>query len=989
MADGSLIFDTQIDSTGISRFASIAKTKLKTVTAAATVAGTALTAAGTYAVGLASDLTEVQNVVDTTFGDNANVVNDWAKSAAESFGMSELQAKQFNGTMGAMLTSMGMTNDEVLSMSTSMSGLAGDMASFYNLDAQDAFDKIRSGISGETEPLKQLGINMSVANLEAYAMSQGIKTAYSEMSQAEQATLRYEYLMQATAKAQGDFSKTSDSLANQLRILKLNVSDVAGTIGTDLMPMVQDGVSMLNSMINDLGSAYETGGFDGLVSELGTILGDIVTMITDAAPAVIEAGMSLINNLLTSIVENGEAIGSSAADLVSELVSGIMDALPILIGAAQTIVGGLAKGIGENLPELIPAIVEMLNTLVSVATDNLPMIIDAAVTLFSGLYEGFIRAVPTILEAIPEIIMKVAQALTEGVGQLIMTADEMSTQTADAMTDTMGESGQWNSLGADIAGALMAGIMLGLEELGPVWWDYWEKKGSEIYWKNPFTGTEYGISDEQKAQQEKADKDLADAQDKQDAINTKIAEDAKKQRDQIVSDAAKGLSVVTGTFTNLTNAITTANSESATETEQLQTAWADLQHKYATGVITSDEDLYAKKIELLKQYGDKSNADHNKYYEDIYSMEQGFTDDSTKQAEDTAKKELDVQEKLTTELQKAKQKQLDVIKDSLKKQLSTAKDNITDTISAYKSEYATLYNSITDYKSKLLGVGDVFTVTTEKDKNGKDKTTYAVEDINKQIKDMEAYNADVKRLKEQGASQALISEVTGMGFEEGSNFANYLDNMSNEEFAKINELYTKRQEAADELSKGLYADEAESLETGFISEVEAAFGKLPEELKKIGEDGVKAFLGSFVITDEKAFEGVSSYFDTYTQTAQTAIEGINLDEAVKTSLSDADMATLGQTAGQQFTEAFNKEMESLSVKLISGVQAEQSSTSASMTSSNNAARAAALTSTAKNTSGTDKFTFNIDLTTQTNLDGEVVSRIVTRHQKTADRQKGQ
>lgn len=193
---------------------------------------------GKYAVGVASDLSEVQNVVDTTFGqEGAQKINEWAMSAAEMFGESELQAKQFTSTIGAMFKSMGLGQKDIEEMSIGIAGLAGDMASFYNLDPTEAFEKLRAGISGETEPLKQLGINMNVVNLEAYAMAQGITTAYEEMSQAEQATLRYQYIMQATADAQGDFSKTSDSFANQTRILQLEMQTLAAEIGQDLMPV--------------------------------------------------------------------------------------------------------------------------------------------------------------------------------------------------------------------------------------------------------------------------------------------------------------------------------------------------------------------------------------------------------------------------------------------------------------------------------------------------------------------------------------------------------------------------------------------------------------------------------------------------------------------------------------------------------------------------------------------------------------------------------
>ncbi len=193
---------------------------------------------GKAAIGVASDLNEVQNVVDTTFGtEGAIKVNEWAKNAAEAFGESELQAKQFTSTLGAMFKSMGVGQADMEEMSMSLAGLAGDMASFYNLDPTEAFEKLRSGISGETEPLKQLGINMSVVNLEAFAMAEGITKSYQEMTQAEQATLRYQYIMSATADAQGDFADTSDSFANQQRILQLEIQTLAAEIGQDLMPI--------------------------------------------------------------------------------------------------------------------------------------------------------------------------------------------------------------------------------------------------------------------------------------------------------------------------------------------------------------------------------------------------------------------------------------------------------------------------------------------------------------------------------------------------------------------------------------------------------------------------------------------------------------------------------------------------------------------------------------------------------------------------------
>ena len=132
-------------------------------------------------------------------------INDFAKTTSSKFGISELQAKKYSGTLGAIMKSSGLAGGKLTEMSTGLTGLAGDMASFYNLEPDEAFEKLKSAISGETEPMKALGVNMSVANMEAFALSKGVNKAWKEMSQAEQTTLRYQYLMENTADSQGDW----------------------------------------------------------------------------------------------------------------------------------------------------------------------------------------------------------------------------------------------------------------------------------------------------------------------------------------------------------------------------------------------------------------------------------------------------------------------------------------------------------------------------------------------------------------------------------------------------------------------------------------------------------------------------------------------------------------------------------------------------------------------------------------------------------------
>lgn len=207
---------------------------------------------------IGSDITEVENVVDVAFGSMADQAYKFASTATKQYGLSELAAKNYSGTMMAMLNASGVAQESAAKMSTTLAGLAGDLASFYNIDTDTAFYKIRAGISGEIEPLKQLGINLSVANLQSYALSQGITTAYNSMTQAQKTMLRYNYIMSVTSAQQGDFARTSGSWANQVRLLTLNIQSLASVIGQGLIAAVLPGIKALNALMSKLMQAAET-----------------------------------------------------------------------------------------------------------------------------------------------------------------------------------------------------------------------------------------------------------------------------------------------------------------------------------------------------------------------------------------------------------------------------------------------------------------------------------------------------------------------------------------------------------------------------------------------------------------------------------------------------------------------------------------------------------------------------------------------------------
>lgn len=320
---------------------------------------------GKSAIGFGSAITEIENVVDVSFGSMADEAYKFASTAKEQFGLSELAAKQYSGTMMAMMKSSGVAQDAASKMSISLAGLAGDIASFYNIDTDTAFQKIRSGISGEIEPLRQLGINLSVANMEAYALSRGITTSYNAMSQAEKVALRYNYLMSVTGDVQGDFARTSGTWANQVRLLTLNFQSLSAVIGQGLIAGILPAIQALNALMSKLMQAANVfrnfmyvlmgkklKGSQSGVSDIVSNLGGIETAGDDASSGLDDATSSAkklkkalsvlpfdqLNQLADNSNDSGTAsksLGSGLGDLADSF-AGIQDSLDEVLTVDET-----------------------------------------------------------------------------------------------------------------------------------------------------------------------------------------------------------------------------------------------------------------------------------------------------------------------------------------------------------------------------------------------------------------------------------------------------------------------------------------------------------------------------------------------------------------------------------------------------------------------------------------------------------------------------
>lgn len=260
-ADGSVIIDTRLDTTGVQKGVSAIKQSFNGLGSAVKKIG--LLIGGAFAVGklvqfgkecveLGSDLAEVQNVVDVTFTTMSDKVNEFAKNAMTSAGLSETMAKRYVGTFGAMSKSFGFSEQQAYDMSTALTQLTGDVASFYNISQDLAYIKLKSVFTGETETLKDLGVVLTQSALDQYALANGYGKTTSEMTEQEKVALRLAFVQKQLSAASGDFIRTSDSWANQVRVMQLQLQSLKATVGQGLINIFAPVLKVINILLGKL-----------------------------------------------------------------------------------------------------------------------------------------------------------------------------------------------------------------------------------------------------------------------------------------------------------------------------------------------------------------------------------------------------------------------------------------------------------------------------------------------------------------------------------------------------------------------------------------------------------------------------------------------------------------------------------------------------------------------------------------------------------------
>lgn len=411
---------------------------------------------GASCIELGSDLAEVQNVVDVTFPRMSKKVDEFAQKAAGSFGLSETMAKKFTGTFGAMAKAFGFNEQAAYEMSTALTGLAGDVASFYNISQDEAYTKLKSVFTGETESLKDLGIVMTQSALDSFALANGFGKTTAKMSEAEKVALRYKFVTEQLTTASGDFIRTSDGWANQVRILQLQFDSLKATIGQGLINVLTPVIKVINLIINklmSLANAFKslTDMFAGKKSGGG-------------GAAVAAAGMEGVaesaDNAGTAMGGAGSAAKKAAKD-IKGATSGI-DELNVIQAPDS---GGSSGGAGGGYAADEFDMGEVDTSAIDEMDSKYQGLIDKARELSSLFKGGFNIAFGDkgVLDSIQQSITNIGQSLKDIFldPAVVSAADEF----LNRFVFNLGKvAGSMASIGASIADNLLGGISLYLEQ---------------------------------------------------------------------------------------------------------------------------------------------------------------------------------------------------------------------------------------------------------------------------------------------------------------------------------------------------------------------------------------------------------------------------------------------------------------------------------------------------------------------------------------------
>lgn len=385
-----------------SKFASVGKGIGTALAKGTVVAGAALTGLVSKAVISAGELEQQIGGTEAVFGKFAETIQEKSKKAFETAGLSANEYMAYANKIGSLMKGSGIETEQAMKLSTDAMTRAADVASIMGIDVSAAMEAITGAAKGNFTMMDNLGVAMNATNLQAYALSKGIKTSYNQMTQAQKVQLAYQMFMEKTADYAGNYAKENKTLAGSFNTLKKSVSNFLSGAGN-----VEDVIKSLNDFTEPL-----------------------IQTITDMAPAVVEGIVQIINEVVVQLPGLIDKLLPTILQGAINLMQGIVNSLPLLIQTLSQMLPGLITGLiqgmstvitslAQQLPTMTPMIVNALIDGILVILDNIDILVDAGGQLLGGLLQGIMNALPGLVARMPEIVIKLCGAMISYYGHIV------------------------------------------------------------------------------------------------------------------------------------------------------------------------------------------------------------------------------------------------------------------------------------------------------------------------------------------------------------------------------------------------------------------------------------------------------------------------------------------------------------------------------------------------------------------------------------------
>ena len=841
---------------------------------AAIAAGALAVSLGKEAVSAYAEYEQLAGGVETLFKDSSGVVLAYAEEAYKTAGVSANDyLATVTGFSASLIQSLGgdtqaaadKANMALVDMSDNANKMGSDIESLKN--AYQGFakgnmtmlDNLKLGYGGTKEEMQRL--------LDKAEEISGVKYDISSYADIVDAIHVIQTKMGITGTT---VEEAEGTISGSIGMLKASLSDLAAGFGNpdaDIQELCDNMSAAFQSVTENIAPVIEN-----IANALPMAAEALLGSVDELLPSLLDAVAGLFDTVLTSLLQMLPALAPAAADAVVQVVDTISDNLPLLIEAAVQMVVTLANGLTDALPQLIPSIVDGVLMAATALLENVDVILNAAVQLVVAFEEGIINSWPSIIARLPELLASLGNAIISLIPLLLEVPIEICKALAEGLINF-----DWQETAEKLFDGMEQRLSEQADRIRTYFADLFRDLGMDsvaAFVEGSAQATEHITENGGTAggggRTSKRDKNANTNTAAE--IKPKVASEANNNDDEVEEQVERVNKV----------------------TDEFKEAYENLQMQLINGDIAEGEEYYAALEQLLKDHNAEGLSAYNKYYKEIKTgreklakEQQKILDDEAKAAKKAADEEAKAAKKKQAELDKQEEERIKKVKAAAKEEISETKKTVAEIVKTYQSKMKEVNKQIDSYKKKLLSVGDAFTTKEETDKFGNKLKTRKIADFDAQIKAMEDYDKKIRKLKEQGASNSFIAELMSSNdLEDGSAYADYISGLSEEDRNKVFEGFKAREEAAKRLSKNMYADKVSEIENGFISEIEAAFGEMPEGMRELGASAIEAFIdglsGGDVIgkVSKKADEIFSSLSDATKNGVFNSLDSlINVDDA--------------------------------------------------------------------------------------------------------------